>query len=44
MNGLCHAIHLNEDYIQQCWIQRYQAGNEYLAEERFFFLSNKYFL
>jgi len=28
MNGLCRSIHLNED-----WIQRYQTGNEELAEE-----------
>jgi len=33
MNGLCHAIHLNEDHIQQCWIHRYQSEDEELASE-----------
>jgi len=33
MNGLCRIIHLNEDHIQQCWIQRYQTGNEELADD-----------
>jgi len=33
MNGLCRTIHLNEDHIQQCWIQRYQTGNEELADD-----------
>jgi len=33
MNGLFRTIHFDEDHIQQCWIQRYQTGNEELADE-----------
>jgi len=33
MIGLRRSIQLNEDFIQQCWKQRYNAENDKLAEE-----------